>query len=454
MIYRVDNLPENKINPITGKKFDSSWIIFALTSSADYRTVTGSGNEGVYSIQLSKVLNEDWRFAVGDFIGYCEANGLNGILVMSEIDFEDAKRLYAGHHYDEPTLRQGEPLVLIHSTTTENWSSIQHDKMLKSWNRLKKDNAITENCPIGAQLGDLAEFSNYIMFGGGNSGEIVVSSKLSGFINMDVNAEYHTGARLYFDARHMAQDGLLIRDGVQIKVKNALPLKPYLIWAATWDKLGLESPVSTPKVFAETADKQFSIVSYYNTLIDENNDPVHDPKPLRDYMDKWDGSEFIEKMCLDEDKSVLEVGVGTGRLAIRVAPLCGEFCGIDISPKTIERAQKNLAELWNISLICGDFLSYEFDRFFDVIYSSLTFMHIEDKQRAIDKIAGLLSYAGKLVLSIDKNPSDYIDYDLRKIRIYPDKPDATAGCIKAAGLTILEQYDTELATIFVAQKDR
>lgn len=208
------------------------------------------------------------------------------------------------------------------------------------------------------------------------------------------------------------------------------------------------------KVFAETADKQFSIVSHYNTLIDENNDPVHDPKPLRDYMDKWDGPEFIEKMCLDEDKSVLEVGVGTGRLAIRVAPLCGEFCGIDISPKTIERAQKNLAELWNISLICGDFLSYEFDRFFDVIYSSLTFMHIEDKQRAIDKIAGLLSYAGKLVLSIDKNPSDYIDYDLRKIRIYPDKPDATAGCIKAAGLTILEQYDTELATVFVAQKDR
>lgn len=208
------------------------------------------------------------------------------------------------------------------------------------------------------------------------------------------------------------------------------------------------------KVFAEAADKQYSIVSYYDALIDENNDPVHDPKPLKDYMDKWDGPEFIDKMCLDEDKSVLEVGVGTGRLAIRVAPLCREFCGIDISPKTIERARENLVEQRNISLICGDFLSYEFDRFFDVIYSSLTLMHIEDKQRAIEKIARLLDCAGRLVLSIDKNPSDYIDNDLRKIRIYPDKPDATAGCIKAAGLTILEQYDTEFATVFVAQKDR
>ena len=193
-------------------------------------------------------------------------------------------------------------------------------------------------------------------------------------------------------------------------------------------------------------------VFHYNSLINENNDPVHDPKPLRDYMDKWDGPEFIDKMCLDENKSVLEVGVGTGRLAIRVAPLCGEFCGIDISPKTIERAQENLAGLRNISLICGDFLSYGFDRSFDVIYSSLTLMHMEDKQRAIDKIAGLLTCEGRLVLSIDKNPSEYIDTGERKIKVYPDKSDATAGYIKTAGLTILDQYDTEFATVFVAQK--
>ena len=102
------------------------------------------------------------------------------------------------------------------------------------------------------------------------------------------------------------------------------------------------------------AERQFSIVSHNDSLIDENNDPVHDPEPLRDYIDKWDGPEFIKKMCLDEDKSVLVVGVGTGRLAVRVAPLCGKFCGIDISPKTIKRARENLAEERNISLTCGD----------------------------------------------------------------------------------------------------
>ena len=196
-----------------------------------------------------------------------------------------------------------------------------------------------------------------------------------------------------------------------------------------------------------------SVTHHYDLLIDENNDPVHDPKPLQDYMDKWDGQAFVDKMKLDKDKSVLEIGVGTGRLAVRVAPLCGEFYGVDISPKTIERAKDNLAKLENVSLTCADFLSYEFGRTFDVVYSSLTFMHIEDKQRAVNKIAGLLNDAGRFVLSIDKNPSEFIDTGTRKIRIFPDTPVEMAECIRTAGLTILNQYDTEFATIFVAQKE-
>ena len=70
------------------------------------------------------------------------------------------------------------------------------------------------------------------------------------------------------------------------------------------------------------------IVRHYDLLIDENNDPVHDPKSLQNYMDKWDGQTFIDKMELDKDKSVLEIGVGTGRLAVRIAPECREFFGI------------------------------------------------------------------------------------------------------------------------------
>jgi ubiquinone/menaquinone biosynthesis C-methylase UbiE len=58
-------------------------------------------------------------------------------------------------------------------------------------------------------------------------------------------------------------------------------------------------------------------------------------------------------MQLNSSKSVLEIGVGTGRLAVRVASLCGELYGVDISSKTIERATENLTKFENVKLICA-----------------------------------------------------------------------------------------------------
>lgn len=195
-----------------------------------------------------------------------------------------------------------------------------------------------------------------------------------------------------------------------------------------------------------------SVTHHYDLLIDENNDPVHDPKPLQNYMNKWDGQVFIDKMELNKDKSVIEIGVGTGRLAVRVAPLCGEFYGVDISPKTIGRAKDNLAKLENVSLTCADFLSYEFGRTFDVVYSSLTFMHIKEKQKAINKVAALLKDDGRLVLSIDKNQDGFIDIGTRKITIFPDTPDEMRTYIADSGLLLIEQYETKFSHVFVAQK--
>ncbi len=194
------------------------------------------------------------------------------------------------------------------------------------------------------------------------------------------------------------------------------------------------------------------VITHYDLLIGENNDPVHDPKPLRDYMDKWDGQKFIDKMGLDNNKSVLEIGVGTGRLAVRVAPLCGEFLGIDISPKTVERAMENLIGQSNAGLICGDFLTFEFSQKFDVVYSSLTFMHVEEKQKAVNKVFDLLNDGGRFVLSIDKNQDGFIDTGTRKITVFPDTPSEMEKYIENSGLTVLERYETEFAYIFVAEK--
>ena len=44
--------------------------------------------------------------------------------------------------------------------------------------------------------------------------------------------------------------------------------------------------------------RRAEIVRHYDALIDENNDPVHDPEPLKKHMDGWDGDVFIEELIL------------------------------------------------------------------------------------------------------------------------------------------------------------
>ena len=173
--------------------------------------------------------------------------------------------------------------------------------------------------------------------------------------------------------------------------------------------------------------------AHYDLLIEENNDPVRDPVVLQEYMDLWDGRLFLERLELNPSKSVLEIGVGTGRLAVRTAPCCRHLTGIDMSAKTIERAQENLREYPNISLICNDFLTHSFSEKFDVIYSSLTMMHFPD-------------------ISIDKNQSEWIDMGNRKVRIYPDTPEEIVTIAGQAGLKTKRVLEIENAYLLAFAK--
>ncbi len=191
-------------------------------------------------------------------------------------------------------------------------------------------------------------------------------------------------------------------------------------------------------------------LTHYDLLIDEDNDPFRDPPELQRYMDQWDGPRFLSALELAPGKTVLEIGVGTGRLAAKTAPRCAHLTGIDISPKTIARARENLDEFANIDLICGDFLTYPFEKQFDVIYSSLTLLHFENKKAFLTKTASLLRPVGRLVLSLDKNQSEFLDMGTRRLRIYPDSPEQIIPLL--APLRLTNHFETEFAHISVCIK--
>ena len=194
------------------------------------------------------------------------------------------------------------------------------------------------------------------------------------------------------------------------------------------------------------------VINHYDLLIEEDNDPFRDPPILQEYMSQWDGERFIEAMELTKRKKVLEIGIGTGRIAAKVAPFCMTLTGIDISPKTIKRAEENLKEHTNIVFVCDDFNNYQFSETFDVIYSSLTMMHFRHKKQVITKIDTLLSKSGIFCLSIDKNQSEYIDMGTRKVRVYPDTLENMESLIKATAMSVAMVFETDHAYIIVSKK--
>ena len=94
----------------------------------------------------------------------------------------------------------------------------------------------------------------------------------------------------------------------------------------------------------DAKDKQ-ELIRYYDFSADDGCDPVYDPPLLRDHMNKWDGGVFLAKLRLTKEKFGSEIGVGTGRLAVKTAPLLRQLCRIDIfSEKTTSAAKINLGK--------------------------------------------------------------------------------------------------------------
>lgn len=259
LIYRVEEgFTETEINPITSQKYSDDWVAFCLTTSDQYQIMVGGGSNSIYTVRISKNYQQ-WKMSLMDFIQFQESCNKNILLSVSNEDFEEAKSAYNNYCFNDSFLRDYEPKVLVHSTTLSGWQYIKKDGYLKSWNILKGERESWEDSPIGSQLGDPTDFSDYIMFSGGAvAGEIVVLSKQNGKIIMDQDMRYIPGVRLYFDAKKIAEDKLLVRDGCHLKVKDKLLLEPYLIWVADWKTIELESEFSTPAEFTVKANNRFN----------------------------------------------------------------------------------------------------------------------------------------------------------------------------------------------------
>lgn len=117
---------------------------------------------------------------------------------------------------------------------------------------------------------------------------------------------------------------------------------------------------------------------------------------------------------LGETSTLVDLGAGTGRLALAAAPHCRRVVAVDVSPVMLEhlRAQATRVGVTNVECIQAGFLTYHHEGPpADAVYTRNALHQLPDfwKALALDRIAGFLRPHGVLHvrdLIFDFQPSD------------------------------------------------
>lgn len=142
---------------------------------------------------------------------------------------------------------------------------------------------------------------------------------------------------------------------------------------------------------------------------------VYDPLLRATVNEQQFREKLIELAQLKGGERALDIGCGTGSLALMVAEILssGSVCGIDISSKMVDRARsKSERTGYMIDFRVGNStdLPYQ-DGEFDVAFTSLMYHHLdfEEKRATLGEIHRVLKQGGRYVsLEFDEFPKDLL----------------------------------------------
>lgn len=257
MIYiaELNWLPTND-NPFTGNGlYGDKWSSFIYDENIPYGTNVYE-NAKLYTVMFP--LNDDKdNNRLFDFLSYETSYGRNVILkVCNGLNAEEILNKYYKSS-KEIVYRNMDYPFMVHSTTLQNWDSIQKDNAILSPNELKKRGKQIKEIGLKALL-EPDDYSDYIMLDRPDGcGEIVVNSRNLGYICLDSNCFYTPGIRMYFDVKKLIRDKIIVRDGLHIlKIKDRLPLNDYLVSTITAKDFSFDIDW-TPTLFTKMANQLF-----------------------------------------------------------------------------------------------------------------------------------------------------------------------------------------------------
>lgn len=115
------------------------------------------------------------------------------------------------------------------------------------------------------------------------------------------------------------------------------------------------------------------------------------------YLNSFEKMQFLPLLGDLKGKKVLDVGAGTGRLAIPLAREGAEVTALDVSEKMLMRLYRKNKQ---IKTVAGDAESLPFaDGYFDIVCAAFLIVHLKDPTRFFDEAYRVLKNDGVLVVS-------------------------------------------------------
>lgn len=156
--------------------------------------------------------------------------------------------------------------------------------------------------------------------------------------------------------------------------------------------------------------------------------------------------------------TVLDAGCGNGSVAFDIAKKAKNVIGIDIDEDKIEDAKKNFLP-GNVEYICGDILSWDSSKKFDVAVLSNILEHIEKRVELLKKVKNL---GRKLLIRVPMINRSWvvlykkelgIDYRLDKTHYIEYTFDEFKNEVESAGLEI-KDYSIQFGEIWAVVENK
>lgn len=115
------------------------------------------------------------------------------------------------------------------------------------------------------------------------------------------------------------------------------------------------------------------------------------------YLNSFEQNRLMPLLGDVKAKKVLDVGAGTGRLAVQLANLGALVTATDVSEKMLDKLKRKNKK---IAAIIGDAETLDFpDREFDIVVAAFLIVHLRSPKRFFDEAYRVLKDGGRLIVT-------------------------------------------------------